>query len=235
MLCNMDCFNCPHPDCIDDGISAKEIADSERRDRETDDNLKKRRERYRAWYRRTMADPARSAAYKAKQKAYMQANRDRLLVYWRRYYDEHREERKAYQRAYNKKHYDHEYKQANNQRDAEMQMTASEIVRSYKEAANRDEQVMILADLNACSEKKIKAILTKAGVYIEPPKKETKRYIPWTEKDYETMRRMYEQGASDREISEALGRSMNMICQRRLRMGLRRIVTNDRRTSCYGA
>jgi hypothetical protein len=47
-----------------------------------------------------MADPARSAAYKAHQREYAKAHREKLLAYYRRHYAEHREERKAYQRAY---------------------------------------------------------------------------------------------------------------------------------------
>jgi len=37
MICNMDCLNCPYPDCINDGLS---IADIKRQDREDKDITK---------------------------------------------------------------------------------------------------------------------------------------------------------------------------------------------------
>lgn len=45
-----------------------------------------------------------------------------------------------------------------------MEMTESEIVRSYKEAKNKKAQVGILADLNACGVEGIKAVLVRNGV-----------------------------------------------------------------------
>lgn len=102
MLCNRDCLHCPFPDCIDNGISDEEIAAAEQRDIDAlDVEVARKREARRREYRRIMADPARSAAYKAHQREYAKAHREKLLAYYRRHYAEHREERKAYQRAYN--------------------------------------------------------------------------------------------------------------------------------------
>lgn len=44
-----------------------------------------------------------------------------------------------------------------------MQMTEGEIVRSYKEAKNKSQQVGILAELNCCSKEKIIEILKQEG------------------------------------------------------------------------
>lgn len=44
-----------------------------------------------------------------------------------------------------------------------MQMTEGEIVRSYKEAKNKSQQVGILAELNCCPKEKIIEILKEAG------------------------------------------------------------------------
>lgn len=101
MLCNRDCLHCPYPDCIDDGVDDEERAAADKRDIEAlDGEAARKREARRREYRRIMADPARSAAYKAHQREYAKAHREKLLAYYRRHYAEHREERKAYQRAY---------------------------------------------------------------------------------------------------------------------------------------
>lgn len=68
-----------------------------------------------------------------------------------------------------------------------MQMTETEIVRSYQHALNRTKQISILAELNACSKAQIRDILEKNGEEVphygnrytgkvkEEPKKEPKR------------------------------------------------------------
>ena len=68
-----------------------------------------------------------------------------------------------------------------------MQMTESEIVRSYNHAENRQKQIKILSELNACSKAQIREILERNGYEVphygnrytgkvkEEPKKEPKR------------------------------------------------------------
>ena len=68
-----------------------------------------------------------------------------------------------------------------------MQMTESEIVRSYNHAENRQKQIKILSELNACSKAQIREILERNGCEVphygnrytgkvkEEPKKEPKR------------------------------------------------------------
>ena len=45
-----------------------------------------------------------------------------------------------------------------------MEMTAHEIVRSYKEAKDKKKQVGILAQLNLCTPEDIKKILVEGGI-----------------------------------------------------------------------
>ena len=45
-----------------------------------------------------------------------------------------------------------------------MQMTSEEIVRDYTQAANKNKQIKILADLNTVSPGEIRAVLAQAGV-----------------------------------------------------------------------
>lgn len=68
-----------------------------------------------------------------------------------------------------------------------MQMTESEIVRSYNHAENRQKQIKILSELNACSKAQIREILERNGCEVphygnrytgkvkEEPRKEPKR------------------------------------------------------------
>lgn len=51
-----------------------------------------------------------------------------------------------------------------------MQMTDSEIVRSYKEATKKKKQIEVLSQLNACDVAKIREILIANGVQFPGPK-----------------------------------------------------------------
>ena len=57
-----------------------------------------------------------------------------------------------------------------------MQMSTNEIVRMYKEAADKKKQIPILADLNACTVEEIRAELVKGG--IDPRTLPRKRRTP---------------------------------------------------------
>lgn len=50
-----------------------------------------------------------------------------------------------------------------------MQMTEDEIVRSYRNAKNRNTQVTVLAQLNACQKEEIEQILEQKGVIKKKP------------------------------------------------------------------
>lgn len=93
-----------------------------------------------------------------------------------------------------------------------MQMTESEIVKSYHEAKRKREQVKILADLNNCSKEEITAILFKNGIdqreLGEIGKNATEKGIDTRKriKDF-VIRYMGEHGYSPtvREIGDAIG------------------------------
>ena len=58
-----------------------------------------------------------------------------------------------------------------------MQMSTHEIVQMYKEAADKNAQIEILADLNVCSKQEILTILQEQGLIsgVKLPKKEAKK------------------------------------------------------------
>lgn len=81
-VCDRNCFECIHPDCIlDAGPSAEEYREMAERDK------------------RLIRTPKQEKAY-ASQKAYYRAHREQLLEKSKRYRAEHRDELVAYQRAH---------------------------------------------------------------------------------------------------------------------------------------
>lgn len=50
-----------------------------------------------------------------------------------------------------------------------MQMSEGEIVRAYKQAAKKQEQIRILSELNLCDKKTIREILRKNGIDVKEP------------------------------------------------------------------
>ena len=77
--CNMDCFNCPYEDCIFDGITQADIAESNERTR------------------LHRAEVDKQYAY---QREYREANRDAIAAYQREYYEANRDAIAAKQREY---------------------------------------------------------------------------------------------------------------------------------------
>ena len=55
-------------------------------------------------------------------------------------------------------------------------MTSEEICRHYRLAANKSEDIVVLADLNMVSRGVIREILEKAGEIVAPPKKTSRVY-----------------------------------------------------------
>ena len=95
-ICNGDCFNCIHPDCIRDDIRAEDYQFARDAEKEylISPEQKKLAAKKRA-YREAHLDEI-----KAKKQAYYEANRDEIAVKRRAYYEAHRDEFKAKQRAY---------------------------------------------------------------------------------------------------------------------------------------
>lgn len=59
-------------------------------------------------------------------------------------------------------------------------MTVDEIVTSYRQAKNPQLQIGVLADLNVCSRKEIKELLTAAGALAAPLRKRADGLSPST-------------------------------------------------------
>lgn len=97
-----------------------------------------------------------------------------------------------------------------------MHMSAHEIVQMYKEAADKNAQIRILADLNTCSQKDILLVLQNEGVIsgVKPkkeksaPKTERKRRkleTVWDDELKNDVRRFLADGLPPMEIAERLG------------------------------
>ena len=87
--CNMDCFNCPYPDCINNEIeSGKEMA-MRHRSRNTSKTSKYLENR---------------AEILAKAKSYYQRNKEARIAYQRAYNAEHYEQVKERSRVYQAEH-----------------------------------------------------------------------------------------------------------------------------------
>ena len=84
-VCNKDCFNCPHPDCICDDLDAEDY----RKAKEIDKLLHPQTK-----HQKKVA---------AKQRAYREANRDKLAAQRRAYYEANRDKCNAYMRNYYKR------------------------------------------------------------------------------------------------------------------------------------
>jgi len=85
-----------------------------------------------------------------------------------------------------------------------------EIVISYRDAANREAQIGILAELNACTTDRIESILRAAGYDL----KTTVRIVHkgkrgrWTPEETERLLELRAEGREWREIARLMGRSM---------------------------
>ena len=89
-----------------------------------------------------------------------------------------------------------------------MLMTDFQIGKMYRLAKDKEEQIKIMAQLNACSEKRIRKIL---GLPI-PERQQAKR---WSAKEDEIIIDMTNNGYSCQEIAKILGRSLNGLYNRR--------------------
>lgn len=93
-----------------------------------------------------------------------------------------------------------------------MTMTNEEIVRHYREAADKAADIQVLADLNVTSKNEIIAILEAAGETL--PGKHRAGKLD------EKIKPLYEQGLSDAEIAKRLGCSNPTVANWRKRNGL---------------
>ena len=90
-----------------------------------------------------------------------------------------------------------------------MQMTTHEIVQMYKEAADKNAQIGILADLNACKKEEILTILQEEGLLsgVKGKKQEKKagKKMVWTEETKERVRLLLSEGMTVLEVAERMG------------------------------
>ena len=97
-----------------------------------------------------------------------------------------------------------------------MEMDNGEIVRNYRAAKNKNEQIKILADLNAYSSQEILDILTEAGEISGIRKKKVPRNKLSPEQRAEIVR-LREEGMTCASIGERLGiktATVNTVCNR---------------------
>ena len=98
-------------------------------------------------------------------------------------------------------------------------MTVEEIVTSYRQAKNQQTQIGVLADLNVCTRKEIKELLTEAGALQQPPESKAGRPVTF---DTEEARRLWNEGLPDAEIAARLEIPTVRFAKWRQRVGLLR-------------
>lgn len=98
-------------------------------------------------------------------------------------------------------------------------MTVEEIVTSYRQAKNQQTQIGVLADLNVCTRKEIKDLLTEAGALQQPPESKAGRPVTF---DTEEARRLWDEGLPDAEIAARLEIPAVRFAKWRQRVGLLR-------------
>ena len=84
-----------------------------------------------------------------------------------------------------------------------LQMSAQEIVTSYKTAADPKKQIRILAELNACTVGEIEAVLIQLGAMEKSDRR--KPHPRAVQVDGDKARELLEQGLTDEETADALG------------------------------
>lgn len=84
-----------------------------------------------------------------------------------------------------------------------LQMSAQEIVTSYKTAADPKKQIRILAELNACTVGEIEAVLLQLGAMEKSDRR--KPHPRAVQVDGDKARELLAQGLTDEETADALG------------------------------
>ena len=95
-----------------------------------------------------------------------------------------------------------------------MKMSEFEILRDYRQAKDKVEQVQILADMNLCTKKEMASFLEKHGITTQKcnAKFDTRQSVE----------RMSEQGMTDEEIAGEIGLKPSSVAQIRIKLGLKK-------------
>lgn len=89
-------------------------------------------------------------------------------------------------------------------------MSDKDIADMYNGAVNRQKQIKVLAELNACSQDEIKAVLARRGIEVPSPKTHKlkgvrKKY--WSVGELVELLRLSESGLSNEALATHFGRS----------------------------
>ena len=95
-----------------------------------------------------------------------------------------------------------------------MKMSEFEILRDYRQAKNKVEQVQILADMNLCSKKDIEDFLEERSITV------LKCDTP--EEKCQSIAYLYGQGKTDEEIASSIGLMPSSVGIIRAKLGLKK-------------
>lgn len=104
----------------------------------------------------------------------------------------------------------------------EFVMTDDEIRHSYKNAADKNKQVGVLAELNAVNKRDMLNKLCQLNLIAGMPNEEKtpSRYSKWTDEDVNKIVAMYEQEHTIKEIASELGRTYEATQKKMQSLGL---------------
>jgi len=144
-VCDRNCFCCPYPDCVDDTMTPDDV--------ETSRQIEK-----------DFIRPQKKARDPEKQKAYREANREKLSAYHRQYLKTHKEQRKAYYAAHREEKiiWQRAYYAAHKEELARKRIPQSKEDRRAYYAANRD-RILARQKANYAARKKGKNDVRKSN------------------------------------------------------------------------
>ena len=89
-------------------------------------------------------------------------------------------------------------------------MSDKDIADMYTGAVNRQKQIKVLAELNACSQEEIKTVLARRGIEVPKPKPHKQKGVRkkyWSVSKLLELLRLTESGLSNAEMAKHFGRT----------------------------
>ena len=89
-------------------------------------------------------------------------------------------------------------------------MSDKDIADMYNGAVDREKQIKVLAELNACSQDDIKAVLARRGIEVPAPKVHKQKGVRkkyWSVSELVELLKLKESGHSNKALAEHFGRS----------------------------